>query len=150
MPFPMQIRTLSKQGIDLIAAGSFHSAAVTSDGRFLVWGRIDEGHLGVQLSQEQLANPRLVRRDEYHKPRILLQPVEVPNTGSAAFVACSTGHTVFLTRRGKAYASGFGFQHQLGNGSEDESDVVQEVKAKPLEVLKLTWSSVGLAGSSAW
>lgn len=143
MPFPMQIRTLSKQGINIIAAGNFHSAAVTSDGRFLVWGRIDGGHLGVQLSQEYLDDPRLVRRDEYDKPRILLQPVEVPNIGSAAFVACSTGHTVFVNKEGKAYASGFGFQHQLGNGSEDDSDVAQEVRAKSLNGIKLTWCGTG-------
>lgn len=101
------------------------------------------GSFGVQLSQEQLNDPRLVRRDEYDKPRILLQPVEVPNIGTAAFVACSTGHTVFVDKEGKAYASGYEFQHQLGNGSDDDSDVAQEVRAKSLNGVKLTWCGTG-------
>ncbi|KAF3768639.1 RCC1/BLIP-II [Cryphonectria parasitica EP155] len=143
LPYPMQIKPLSKQGIEQMAAGAHHSAAVTKDGRYLVWGRIDGGHLGLKLSQEQIDNPKVVRKDEYEKPRILLEPTAVPNLGKAAYIACSTGHTIFVNRDGKAFASGFGSQLQLGNGKDDDVEVAEEVKAKSLEGVKLSWCGTG-------
>lgn len=143
LPYPMQIKPLSKQGIEQMAAGSHHSVAVTKDGRALVWGRIDGGHLGLKLSQEQIDNPKTVRKDEYEKPRILLQPTAVPNIGEATFAACSTGHTIFINREGKAFASGFGAQYQLGNAKDDDVEVAEELKGKQLEGVRLSWCGTG-------
>ncbi|KAK2596932.1 hypothetical protein N8I77_012813 [Diaporthe amygdali] len=143
LPYPMQIRPLSKQGITVLSAASHHSTAVTAEGRFLVWGRLDGGHLGLKLAQEQLDDPKLVRWDEYGKPRILLQPLAVPGIGDAAHVACSTGHAVFVNREGRAFAAGYGFQYQLGNGTNEDSEIATEVKAKVLKDIKLTWCGAG-------
>ncbi|KAK7731104.1 hypothetical protein SLS53_008822 [Cytospora paraplurivora] len=143
LPYPLQIRSLSKQGIVALVGGEQHSTAVTADGRFLVWGRIDGGHLGLKLTEEQLKDPKIVRRDEHDRPRILLQPTTVPNIGEGAYVACSRGHTIFVNREGKAYASGFNGQLQLGNGSDDDTEVAEEVKAKALKGVKLTWCGTG-------
>lgn len=140
----MQIHSLSKQVITVLAAASHRSAAVTADGRFLVWGRIDGGHLGLSLSQEQIGDPKLVRRDEFERPRILLKPLALPDIADAIYVACSTGHTVFVNSEGKAFASGFGFQYQLGNGTTDDAEVAQEVKTKALNNVGLSWC--GTAG----
>lgn len=143
LPYPMQIRPLSKQGITVLSAASHHSTAVTADGRFLVWGRLDGGHLGLKLTQEQLDDPKLVRRDEYSKPRILLQPLAVPGLGDAAYVACSTGHTIFVNRAGRAFAAGYGCQYQLGNGTDEDVEIATEVKAKVLKDIRLTWCGAG-------
>ncbi|ROV94929.1 hypothetical protein VSDG_07118 [Cytospora chrysosperma] len=143
LPYPLQIRSLSKQGIVVMDGGEQHTTAVSSDGRFLVWGRIDGGHLGLKLTEEQLQDPKLVRRDEHDRPRILLQPAAVPNIGEGAFVACSRGHTIFVNKEGKAYASGFNGQLQLGNGTDDDTEVAEEVKAKALKGAKLTWCGTG-------
>ncbi|KAI3395447.1 hypothetical protein diail_1310 [Diaporthe ilicicola] len=154
LPYPLQIRSGSKQGLVHLDGGEQHSTAVTADGRCLVWGRIDGGHLGVTLTEAQLNNPKLVRRDEHDRPRILLTPVAVPNIGEAVYVACSRGHTVFVNREGKAFASGFNGQLQLGNGNDDDTEVAEEVKAKALKGAKLTWCGTGgqfsvVAGPSA-
>lgn len=143
LPYPMQIRSMSKKSIIAMDAGEQHSAAVSADGRFLVLGRIDGGHLGLKLTEEQLQDPKLVRRDEYDRPRILLQPVAVPDIGEGAYVACSRGHTIFVNKEGKAYASGFNGQLQLGNGTDDDTEVPEEVKAKALKGAKLTWCGTG-------
>lgn len=142
LPYPLQIRSLSKRGIEVLAAGEQHSAAVTADGQCLVWGYIDF-HNGFKLTQEQIENPKLVLRDERDRPRILLQPLPVPGIGEAAYVSCSRSHTIFLNKEGKAFAAGFGSEGQLGNGSEDDNEVAKEVKAKALEGVKLTWCGTG-------
>lgn len=154
LPYPLQIRAGSKQGIVQMDGGEQHSTAVTADGRCLVWGRIDGGHLGVKLTEAQLNNPKLARRDEHDRPRILLTPVEVPNIGAAVHVACSRGHSVFVNRDGLAYATGFNGQLQLGSGNDDDTEVPEEVKAKALKGARLTWCGTGgqfsvVAGPSA-
>lgn len=143
VPYPLQIRSLSKQGIVVMNGGEKHTTAVSSDGRFLVWGRIDGGHLGFKLTEEQLQDPKLVRRDEYDRPRILLQPTTVPDIGEGTFVACSRDHSIFVNKDGKAYASGFNSGAQLGNGTDDDTEVAVEVKAKALKGAKLTWCGTG-------
>lgn len=142
LPYPLQIRSLSKRGIEILAAGEQHSAAVTADGQCLVWGYIDY-HNGFKLTPEQIADPKMVLRDERDRPRILLQPVAVPDIGEAAYVACSRSHTVFINREGKAFASGFGSESQLGNGSDDDNETAKEVKGKAIKGVKLTWCGTG-------
>ncbi|KAH8760514.1 hypothetical protein F5883DRAFT_563873 [Diaporthe sp. PMI_573] len=100
---------------------------------------IDGGHLGLNLSQEQTGGPKLVRRYEFGRPRIILKPLTVPYIGDAIHVACSTGHTIFVNSEGKAFASGFGFQYQLGNGMTDDIETTTEGKTKALKNVELSW-----------
>lgn len=140
LPYPLHIRALSGQQIRLLAAGEQHSAAVTGDGRCLVWGYVDK-HNGFNLSQEQISNRDLVMSDDRGRPRILLQPVAVPNIGRATYVSCSRSHTVFVNREGRAFAAGFGDQGQLGNGTEIDNDVAKTVKG--LDKAHIIWAGTG-------
>lgn len=140
LPYPLQIRALSGQGVQLLAAGEQHSTAVTSDGRCLVWGYIDK-HNGLKLSQNQITEQGPVMRDDQGRPRILLQPVAVPNIGQAAYVSCSRSHTIFVNREGRAYAAGFGDEGQLGNGTENDNDVARTVKG--LDSYHIIWAGTG-------
>lgn len=71
-----------------------------------------------------------------------LRPVPV-SIRDVVDVGCGTDHTIFITREGKGYSTGFGSQGQLGLGFEDDQDVVQEMVGKSLKDRVLTWASAG-------
>lgn len=148
LPNPMKIKALSGRFVVHLAGGAHHSAALTADGTCLVWGQLDGGQLGIKFTDEQLADTTLIRRDERGKPRICLQPVAVDDAiGPVAHVACGTDHTLFVTREGKVYTTGFNAQGQLGLGSEnddnDEVFVATQVGGKQIQKRRITWAGAG-------
>lgn len=106
---PTKIPGLCQQQVLVLDGGAHHSAAVTANGNCLVWGRIDDGHLGVDFTPEQLQDATLIRHDERNKPRICLRPSIIPTVQQATYVACSSDHTFLIDRAGSAYSSGYGF-----------------------------------------
>lgn len=145
LPHPVRVIGLCGQGVILIDGGEQHSAAITTDGRCLVWGRIDGGQLGVKFTEAQLDDENIVRCDEYGRPRICLQPIPLPKVGNAAHVSCSKGHTIFVNQEGKAFGAGFAFMGQLGLGriSNDEVDVATEITFDALEPTRVAWCGTG-------
>ncbi|CRK12469.1 hypothetical protein BN1708_010509 [Verticillium longisporum] len=143
LPYPMKIRTLAGKGITCIDGGAHHSAAVTPDGECFMWGRMDGGQLGFTFTPEQLQDAAQVRFDERNKPAICLRPAAVPHVGLVSHVACGTDHTIFITRDGDAYATGFGSQGQLGLNSEEDVEVAQRVKGRDADEAVLTWAGAG-------
>ncbi|KAH8676909.1 regulator of chromosome condensation 1/beta-lactamase-inhibitor protein II [Ilyonectria robusta] len=125
LPHPMKIPGLSGRGVHVLDGGTHHSAAVTEDGECLMWGSIRGGQLGIRFTQEQIQDSSHVLCDERGEPRICLRPTAVPGIGPVAHVACSTGHTIYITKSGNGYGTGFGNGGQLGNGNEDDADVPQ-------------------------
>jgi regulator of chromosome condensation len=142
LPYPMKIRGLCGRGVILLAGGANHSAAVTAHGQCLVWGRIDGGQLGVQFSEEQLADDTLIKRDERNRPQICLRPTAVPGIGEAAYVACGTVHTIFINKRGEAYGAGMASEGELGIDA-DEVEVAQRITGEELKERVLTWAGAG-------
>lgn len=145
LDYPTRITTLSKRNITFLDGGEFHSLAITGDGRCLVWGRLDGGQLGIELSQEELDDPKVTRRDEYGRPGIVLQPVQVSDVGHVVHASCSSRHTIFVNQEAKTFSCGYANGFKLGNGSEDDDvEVASEIKAKALRELKgLTWCGTG-------
>ncbi|KPM39872.1 hypothetical protein AK830_g6690 [Neonectria ditissima] len=143
LPHPVKIPALSGKGVQVLDGGTHHSAAVTAGGQCLMWGRIDGGQLGIEFTQEQMEDSSHVLRDERDKPRICLRPTAVSGIDPVAHVACSTGHTVYITREGRGYATGFGSGGQLGTGSEDDADVPQLVKGKEVGDKRLVLAGAG-------
>jgi regulator of chromosome condensation len=143
LPHPMMIPGLRGRGVVGLAGGSHHSAAVTADGQCLVWGRLDGGQLGIAFTPEQLRDGGLIRHDERGKPRICLRPTAVPGIGGVRHVACGTDHTVFVTREGTAYSTGFNSGAQLGLGDYEDVEVARLVRGKALDGRVLTWAGAG-------
>ncbi|KAM3425883.1 hypothetical protein NHJ13734_009842 [Beauveria thailandica] len=143
MPYPMKIPGLSGKGVTVIDGGAHHSAAVTIDGECLVWGRMDGGQLGINFTAEQLENKDMIRYDERDKPRICLRPTVIPSIGEAIHVACGTDHTIFVSKDGTAYATGFGSSGQLGLGSYRDVDVARQVKRNYIKDTTITWAGAG-------
>lgn len=142
LPYPMKIPGLCGKGVSVLSGGTHHSAAVTADGQCFVKGRIDGGQLGVEFSDEQLADQTLVRRDERNKPRICLCPAPVQHMGKATYVGCGSEHTIFISAEGKAYSSGFGTMGQFGYES-DEVKVAQLINEEALTSRMVTWTGAG-------
>jgi regulator of chromosome condensation len=143
LPFPMKIPSLRNKRVVQLAGGAHHSAAVTANGECLVWGRLDGGQLGIRFSPDQLQDANLIRHDERGKPRICLLPTAVPGIGEVSHVACGTDHTIFVTKEGTAYSTGFNSQGQLGLGHEDDVEVAQLIRGKALKDRVIVWAGAG-------
>ncbi|KAF2964343.1 hypothetical protein GQX73_g9222 [Xylaria multiplex] len=130
---PVKVRQLCQKEVTTLAGGAHHSVAVTAGGQCFVWGRIDAGQLGVAFTREQIQDEKHIRCDDRGKPRICLRPTAVPNIEQAVHVACGTDHTVFISKSGAAYSSGFGFQGQLGLVSNDDVEVATLIGAKSVK-----------------
>jgi regulator of chromosome condensation len=100
----------------------------------------------VPFTAAQLEDESLVRYDEYNKPRICLKPLLLSLQGveSVRFVACGTDHTIFITDKGAAYATGFNSQGQLGLGDDnDDVQVARRVTSKAVNETNVVWAGAG-------
>lgn len=142
LPHPTKIRALCGRGVVLLDGGAHHSGALTAAGECLLWGRMDGGQLGVALAPDELQDASLVRHDARGRPAVCLRPARVRDvTGEVAHVACGADHTIFVTKDGCAYATGFGSQGQLGLGSYEDVDVAQRINVRGGR--RLTWAGAG-------
>ena len=109
-----------------VAAGEYHSLALSSDGRVFAWGANREGGLG------------LGDRTDCSSPRELRLGTALPDAAGGAAsstvvaMAGGGGHSLFLTGDGRLLATGRGRSGQLGRGSALES--VAAYRTVPVEV----------------
>lgn len=84
-----------------VAAGSWHSAAITSDGKLWSWGRND---------YQQCGKPNPIR---------ITQPTEVPHPQGKKFIAVAAGerHTIALDESRMIWAWGININGELGIGN---------------------------------
>ena len=101
---------LTNQTVTLVAAGSYHSLAITTDGQVMAWGYNRTGALGDGTTANRSS------------------PVAVKTNGPLAgqrFIAVAAGeyHSLALSASGTVFAWGFNFNGQLGDGSGLDSSV---------------------------
>lgn len=100
-PRPRLVRALEGQRVVAVAAGQMHSAALTSDGRLLVWGSGRFNQLGQGEDREHAS------------------PVEVPGLHAIAAVACGGLHTLAVQQGGTLLSWGANQNGCLGLGSAE-------------------------------
>jgi regulator of chromosome condensation len=117
--YPTLVKSLKKYPvIRSITAGKDHSLAITEDGKCLIWGRIDNKALGLDIIA---LPPDDIVVDANGKPRILTVPHSIPEVeGEAVVAAAGTDHSFVITRLGEVYSWGFNAQHQAGQSGSDE------------------------------
>lgn len=115
----MTVPTLIQEGlfgvkVSDIAAGGWHSLAITEDGEVYVWGRGEHGRLG-------LGDPAGASR---------LRPTKVEGLEGLRVVEASCGgtHTVVVTDEGRILIWGRGSFGRLGTGTEKDHVSPVEVK----------------------
>jgi|GEM_PF-4145959 len=94
---PQKIEGLSD--IQEISAGSFHSLALTDDGKVYVFGRNALGQLGVVTNTDNITEPVLL--------------AEIP---AIQATTAGAGHSLLLTEDGRVLSFGAGTSGQLGLG----------------------------------
>jgi regulator of chromosome condensation len=122
-----------------IDGGAHHTVAVTDEGECLVWGRLDGGQLGLEISTLPEAN---VVRDSANKPRILQIPTQVPGI-DAAHAAAGSDHCVVVAKDGKAFAWGFSINYQTGLGTDEDVEVARHIDNTATRGKKLVWAGCG-------
>lgn len=116
VPIPTRITALDNYNIVHVAAGEHHSAAITDDGKLLMWGRLDANQLGIDISTLPEAD---VIHDVSGKPRYLAVP-HVISDRKFSWIGCGTHHNIAIDKDGTAYSWGFGDSYQTGQGPPAE------------------------------
>ncbi len=86
--------------VQALAAGLYHSLALTKDGRVFAWGSNAYGQLGVG------------------DINIRFQPVEVPGISNVVAITCGYDFSAALKADGTVWAWGNNYYYQLGDGSQ--------------------------------
>jgi hypothetical protein len=98
--------------VTAIAGGGFHSLALKSDGTIWVWGNNASGELG---NGTKVTNSTV--------------PVQVSGLSGVNSIAGARSHNLAVKSDGTAWAWGYNYYGQLGNGKNGESNVPVQVNA---------------------
>ncbi|XP_028846916.1 alsin isoform X2 [Denticeps clupeoides] len=98
---PLLETSLSGQGVVSIAAGSFHSGAVTANGAVYMWGENSDKQCGIS-GPSLLSDPTLVT--------VLDVETTPPEVVKVSSLACGARHTLALSSRHEVWSWGSGCQ----------------------------------------
>mmetsp|Transcript_17351 Transcript_17351/g.31250 ORF Transcript_17351/g.31250 Transcript_17351/m.31250 type:complete len:1278 (-) Transcript_17351:12412-16245(-) len=112
--FPKSVRNLKDARIVSVCCGSFHSLALSKEGKIYVWGRNEGGQLGLDTSTFTQRLSELSVEDN-------CLPVPERVYGVLANkkivqLACGEAHSMALTSEDQVFSWGWGGNGQLGNG----------------------------------
>lgn len=110
-PYPQLITSLNHSRIVDVAAGQYHSAALTADGRIYTWGWGIHGQLGHGTCD-----------NEYYPRHVQMKEVVVQ-------ISAGHAHTLILSEEGKVYGFGSNAFGQL-----DSNNVVGSKSTIPVKV----------------
>ncbi|KAL6054785.1 RUN and FYVE domain-containing protein 2 [Balamuthia mandrillaris] len=121
---PFEVNALEGLQVVYVACGRATTAAVTSEGHLYMWGRNENGALGIEDTAVQLT------------------PVRIDVDGQkVSRVQCAATYTAAITERGQVYTWGDGTNGVLGHG--DESDVLKPTKVRALEGVTIVRIATG-------
>jgi len=136
---PTLVTNLKPYKIKEIQGGNHHSIACTEDGKVLVWGRCDDGQLGISI--DDLPRQNLIF-DSLNKPRILMKPVIIPDI-KAESVAAGIDNSLAITSEGKAFSWGFSENCRTGLGTDDSVGEATLVENSALRDKRIIFGACG-------
>lgn len=117
---PRLVKALGTMKVTAVAAGTYHSCALTAAGQLYTWGSNREGQLGLGRSSDMVFSPTLVE-----------SLAGIPLAG----VACGGNHTLVVSRSGAVFAWGSNSYGQLGLG--DTTDRMWPTQVSTLRNLRV-------------
>ena len=116
---PQILETLRGKNIVCLAAGSFHTAGITSDGEMYAWGANDEGQCArKEQGVEQVPSPTRIEALENFKIGV---------------AACGSNHTIAVSEDGGVFGFGAADFGQLGVGEVASSKIIGPKACKALK-----------------
>ncbi|MCJ1225258.1 hypothetical protein MMC12_001907 [Toensbergia leucococca] len=140
VPVAYKVAGLAGDEIICLKGGAHHSIAVTAVGECLVWGRLDGGQMGIDVSS---LDPEDVVNDSRGNPRILLTPTAVPLKGKAVSASAGPDHCICIMDDGRAWSWGFSANYQTGLGTEEDVDIATPIENTAVRGKKLIWAGCG-------
>ncbi|XP_073798700.1 RCC1 domain-containing protein 1 isoform X1 [Danio rerio] len=134
---PQAVEALWGVPIKAVAAGNWHSAAVSSGGDLYMWGWNESGQLGLPsrgLEEEKRRgngsgnDDQPMNTDEKSQTDVFISIqafpalVDIANMSEISRISCGSRHTAAVTSAGDLYTWGWGQYGQLGHGTEHSTD----------------------------
>lgn len=127
--FARQVDSLAGLRVTLVAAGNWHSAAVTECGDLYTWGWNQSGQLGfctgenrVQANLDQATSPKKLKTENTDEFTILNVPLPVvwplEQEVNVVDVGCGSRHTIVLLDDNTVWGCGWNAYGQLGISPE--------------------------------
>ncbi|GFY49462.1 regulator of chromosome condensation [Trichonephila inaurata madagascariensis] len=110
---PKQVASFNSKTWNQIAGGQHHTLALDSEGLVYSMGRKDYGRLGLGEDCEEKSVPTL------------LTTLENENCNN---ISCGNCVSFSVTKEGSVYSWGFGTNHQLGHGNDDDCHIPRLVE----------------------
>ncbi|PVD29670.1 hypothetical protein C0Q70_08925 [Pomacea canaliculata] len=138
---PRMVEDLEGMRCVCVAAGGWHSAAISIDGDLYMWGWNESGQLGLPSPAIQQKKCKQMQEDEQreehqHGCSLHLCPEYVP-IGSESIIlvaaACGTRHTAVLSGCGKVFTAGWNRYGQLGHHHANNMDKFLPVHFSDIE-----------------
>ena len=114
---PLLIKKLSNLTVTQISCGSYHSMALTSDGKLFIWGD-NRFNLLFGFSEKKIEFPTEVE---------FFDQIEV----TIVSISCGDSHSMALSKSGQLFVWGDNQFGQLGRNNTENN--VKETKVKPLK-----------------
>jgi alpha-tubulin suppressor-like RCC1 family protein len=126
------------ESVVFVAAGGYHTVAVTAGGRLYTWGYGCYGQLGHGDTGNSLV-PTVVGAGAFG----------APEGGRVVMAACGSWHTLVVTQEGALWACGLGCKGQLGLNDTDSRHAFERVGAEVFGGARVVAAAAGEAHSAA-
>lgn len=141
---PRIIAALEGKNVHTVEGGSHHNLAITSSGAVLVWGRCDGSQTGIPASTlSSINDPEKVLCSENGKPKILIEPMEVPGLSDIVTGTCGPEHSIVISKQGKAYSWGFSANYQTGLGTDEDVEEPTVIENTAVREVEVVWAGAG-------
>ncbi|KAM4013064.1 RCC1 domain-containing protein 1 isoform 2-T2 [Anomaloglossus baeobatrachus] len=134
---PRIVEALHGVAMSEVAAGGWHTVAVSESGDLYCWGWNESGQLG--LPSKTLQQERAISEEEptgcdededaeFIGIQAFPALIDLPQETEAAKVSCGSRHTAAVTRSGELFTWGWGKYGQLGHGDTGNLDQPKRVE----------------------
>lgn len=139
---PSLVKSLSDP-VAFICGGQHHSIAVMTDGRALIFGRLDGLQTGLDISS--IPAESIIYDDaEPPKARILIKPTALPAVGTrVVYASAGVDHSIVVNDEGKSYSWGISINYQTGLGKTEDVPSPTLIDNTAVREKKLIWSGCG-------